>query len=102
MSVEPFDFERVVEEIAADFGGVGQTAGETNVGETLVRAESGACFVGAMRLVAAIPETEGLSGGAAGEEVGEIARVVDVVDAFGGRGAGALVVLGAGGIAGAA
>lgn len=98
MRVKVLYFGIVIEDVAADSGGVGVERGDLGVFEALAGFEADSLHVGAVGFMAAVPEGEGLALGALGEEVVEITGVIVVVDAL--RGLGFALVEGlSGGVA---
>jgi hypothetical protein len=80
LRVEAVDLEGVVEQVAADLGGVGPVGRDRDVGEALAGFASGAFFVNAMRPGGAEPKEKRCAGRAIAEERVEIFRVIARVE----------------------
>ena len=72
LRVEGVDLAGGVEQVAADFGGVGPVGRDRDVGEALAGFESGACFFNALRLGGAELKEKRCAGGAIAAERVEI------------------------------
>jgi len=98
MPVEPFDFECVVEQIAAHGRVVGKEGRHIDVLEFLSGAQTGAFFIRAVGLMPAVPETERLARFSIFEEVLKIFRIILGADTLGRRLQFVLRVLGPAGL----
>ena len=60
VAVEVLDLDGVVQQVAADFGRIGQKRRHFGVGQLFASLQAAAFLVGAVRLRAAVPEAERL------------------------------------------
>ena len=100
LGIEPFDFERIIEQVAADLRRIGKPCGKANIFQPLPCPHARPCLVRPVRFMPTIPETKGLTRLAGGEEVIEIADVVELRNIFVRQLGGPLVEFGTGWIPG--